>query len=130
MEQHKYEDVLKFVHLDGIKEFKETNPLLFSKDGIGTKTIEIDNGRMVPVTLKDAKNACELYLNGKLSLFQLQQWGEWIVMTDFFEYIPDPDEDEILVDVLSEIDSLDNIEGENPERIVKQILQKIKLHIK
>ena len=121
---------MKFVHLDGIKEFKETNPLLFSKDGIGTKTIEIDNGRMVPVTLKDAKNACELYLNGKLSLFQLQQWGEWIVMMDFFEYIPDPDEDEILVDVLSEIDSLDNIEGENPERIVKQILQKIKLHIK
>ena len=130
MSQHKYENVLKFVQLNGIKEFKETDPSLFSKDGISTSSIEIDNGKLVPVTMQDAQHACKMFLEGSLTLFQLQQWGEWMTMMDFFEYIPNPEEDEILVDILSEIDSLDNIEGEEPKSIVEKLLRKINSWIK
>ena len=125
MNQHKYENVLKFVQLNGIKEFKETDPSLFSDDGISTSTLEIDNGKSIPVTVEDARHACELFLNGKISLFQLQQWGEWIITMDFFELIPDPDEDEFLINIISELDSLDNIEDEEPKHIVEKLLQRI-----
>ena len=54
MAQHKYKSLVKFVHLDGIKELKETNPSLFSEDGISTSTLEVDNGKNAPVTMYDA----------------------------------------------------------------------------
>lgn len=132
MAQHKYESLVKFVHLDGIKEFKETNPSLFSKDGISTSTMDIDNGKNAPVTMYDAKHACELFLDDELTLFQLQQWGEWIHMMDFFDLIPDgeePDNDESLINVLTDIDNLDLVEKDKAKHKVKDILNSINVWI-
>ena len=132
MAQHKYESLVKFVHLDGIKEFKETNPSLFSEDGISTSTLEVDNGKNALVTMYDAKHACELFLDDELTLFQLQQWGEWIHMMDFFNLIPDgeePEYDESLINVLTDIDNLDLVEKDKAKDKVKDILNSINIWI-
>ena len=126
MKTHKYDSLLKFVHLDGVKEFKETNPSLFSEDGISTSTMCVENDMVVSVTIEDAKNACEKFLNGEISLRQLQQWGEWIHMMDFFELIPDgeaPENDETLIDIITDIDMLDMTDDSKSIEKVKEILQ-------
>ena len=125
MEQHKYESLVKFVHLDGIKEFKQTDPTLFSDDGISTSTLEVDNGKNAPVTMYDAKKACEMFLANELTLVQFQQWGEWIHMMDFFDLIPDgeaPNNDESLINVLTDIDNIDLVENDKVQDKVKSIL--------
>jgi len=133
MKQHKYDSLLKFVHLDGIKEIKETNPDLFSEDGISTKTLEIDNGKNIPVTMYDAKNACEMFLQHKLNINQFQQWGEWIHMMDFFELEPNgeaPDFDESLINIVSEIDNIDLTEESKIVNKVEFLLSQIESWIK
>ena len=125
MKQHRYGSLVKFVHLDGIKEFKETDPSLFSNDGISTSTLEVDNGQNVPVTMYDAKKACEMFLNNELTLFQFQQWGEWIHMMDFFDLVPDgelPTNDESLIDVITEIDNIELVEEDKIQEKVKSLL--------
>lgn len=125
MKQHKYESLLKFVRLDGVKEFKQTDPALFSEDGISTSTLEVDNGQNAPVTMHDAKKACEMFLNDELTFEQFQQWGEWIHMMDFFDLIPDgeePNNDESLINVLTDIDNIDLVEKDKVKDKVKSML--------
>lgn len=128
MKKHKYELVLKFVHLNGFKEFKETDPSLFSKDGISTLSLEIDNGKNIPVTMEDARHACQMFLDNELTLNQLQQWGEWIHMMDFFDLIPNgeaPDYDESLINALTDIDNIDLVEKNNARDYVSNILSSV-----
>ena len=133
MKQHKYESLVKFVHLDGIKEFKETDPTLFSEDGISTSTLEVDNGKNVPVTMFDVKRVCEMFINHELSLFQFQQWGEWIHMMDFFDLNSNNEssrEDETLINLITEIDNIDLVESEKVTDKVKEILSQANNYIK
>ncbi len=128
MKKHKYELVLKFVQLNGFKEFKETDPSLFSKDGVSTLSLEIDNGKNIPVTMEDARRACQMFLDNKLTLNQLQQWGEWIHMMDFFDLIPNgeaPDYDESLINALTDIDNIDLVEKNKARDYVSNILSSI-----
>lgn len=133
MEKHKIESLIKFAHLDGVKEFKETNPSLFSEDGISTSTLVVEDGKTITVTMNDAKHACELYLNKQITLFQLQQWGEWIHMMDFFELDPngeEPDNDETLINVISDIDAL-NVDNEKESMLdVNNVLKTIDFWLK
>ena len=126
MKQHKYDSLVKFVHLDGIKEFKETDPSLFSKDGVSTATIEVDNGKNAPVTMQDVKHACEMFVSNELTLHQLQQWGEWIHMMDFFDLIM-PEDDETLIDVITELDCLDQLDIKESISKVDSLLDKINI---
>lgn len=131
--KHKIESLIKFVHLDGVKEFKDTDPSLFSADGISTSTLLVEGDKTVTVTMEDAKHACELFLNKQITLFQLQQWGEWIHMMDFFELDPDgeaPKYDEALINVISDIDMLDINSIYSSEVEVCSILDKINLWLK
>lgn len=128
MKKHKYELVLKFVQLNGFKELKETDPSLFSKDGVSTLSLEIDNGKNIPVTMEDARRACQMFLDNKLTLNQLQQWGEWIHMIDFFDLIPNgeaPDYDESLINALTDIDNIDLVEKNKARDYVSNILSSI-----
>ena len=78
--------------------------------------------------MNDAKNACQKFLNSEISLFQLQQWGEWIHMMDFFNLIPNgdaPDNDESLVETITEIDMLDLEDTTNATKKVKEIIKNI-----
>lgn len=128
MKKHKYELVLKFVQLNGFKELKETDPSLFSKDGVSTLSLEIDNGKNIPVTMEDARRACQMFLDNKLTLNQLQQWGEWIHMMDFFDLIPNgeaPDYDESLINALTDIDNIDLVEKNKARDYVSNILSSI-----
>ncbi len=128
MKKHKYELVLKFVQLNGFKEFKETDPSLFSKDGVSTLSLEIDNGKNIPVTMEDARRACRMFLDNKLTLNQLQQWGEWIHMMDFFDLIPNgeaPDYDESLINALTDIDNIDLVEKNKARDYVSNIQSSI-----
>ncbi len=128
MKKHKYELVLKFVQLNGFKEFKETDPSLFSKDGVSTLSLEIDNGKNIPVTMEDARRACQMFLDNKLTLNQLQQWGEWIHMMDFFDLIPNgeaPDYDESLINALTDIDNIDLVEKNKARDYVSNIQSSI-----
>lgn len=130
MEKHKYKDLIKFVHLDGIKEFKQTNPSLFSEDGISTSTFEVDNGKCAIVSWDDVKHAIDLYLNKQISYNQLQQWGEWMYMSDCFQIAEkNNDDDEELIDIISDIDSLDLVENEkDKEMCIKNLTNKLEKH--
>ena len=130
MEKHKYEDLIKFVHLDGIKELKETNPSLFSEDGISTSTFEVDNGKCAIVTWDDVKHAIDLYLDNKITYDQLQQWGEWIYMADCFEIAEkDNEDDDELITIISDIDTLDLATSEkNRQLCINDIVIKLKKH--
>lgn len=126
MKQHKYESLLKFVHLDGVKEFKETDPALFSDDGISTSTMEVEGDCTVPVTLLDVKNACEQYLDGNLTLSQFQQWGEWIHLMDFFELGSDESsekENALLIDLITDIDTIDLTEASKVKSKVMNMIR-------
>ena len=46
MKKHKVESLIKFIKLDGVKEFKDTDPSLFSKDGISTITMEVETTKL------------------------------------------------------------------------------------
>lgn len=128
MKKHKFESLIRFIKLDGVKEFKDTDPSLFSEDGISTTTMEVENNKTATVTMDDARNACQKFLNNEISLFQLQQWGEWIHMMDFFDLIPNgdqPDNDETLIEIITQIDMLDLENITNAKTKVKEILKNI-----
>ena len=133
MKMHKYDSLVKFIKLEGVKEFKDTDPTLFSEDGLSTSTNIVEKGKTAVVTMQDAKNACEKYLENAINLHQLQQWAEWIHIMDFFELSPDgngPDYDESLIDVITDIDMLDITADKVAKNTVKSILEHIDNWIK
>ena len=122
MKRHKYEKLIKFIKLDGIKEFKETDPSLFSKDGISTSTLSVENNKIAIVKLEDISRACKMFLNDELTLFQFQQWGEWLHLGDMFDY--DVKNEDDIVELLSLIDNIDLVDKSNLNNYVNDILNK------
>ena len=125
MNKHKYEDLIKYIKLDGIKEFKETNPSLFSKDGISTSTLSVENNKIAIVKLEDINKACKMFLNNELTLFQFQQWGEWLHLGDMFDY--DTENEDDIIELLSLIDTIDLVDKNSLTDYVNDILSKTQL---
>ena len=120
MKKHKIENLKRFAQLDGITNIKDTDPELFSYNGVSTDTFEVENDEEYIVTMEDCLRAINMYLDGKMSYFDFQQWGEWMVMGEFFDVQRiDEDDDEVAI-IINDIDSMDTCEESNP--VVKEIL--------